>query len=394
MKKFAILGIGNCGSQIANLAYTKYPELFTPVFINSSDADLAMVKSDNVLKFKIGESGEVEGSGKNREKMQSFLRPAIINILTNEEFSSLISTSEYCFVCSSTAGGTGSGSALVMMEFLRRFFTDTHFILVSVLPKYQASMLELMNTLEFLQELYVTLDSSSRVTYMMYDNETVSNMSPTVGLTKVNESIVEDIRILTGVDCYPTPYDSIDDADMESLITTPGRLMVCRIPSSISEQYILSEKKMEDNDLGAEIIKSIKKSNHTEFERDHNNPRRGIITYLTPAVGNMYSPEMPKLDESIGVAVETFQHNAINETGKENLNFLYIIASGLSPINDRSQKIKDRVEELRNGLPKENAYALGKESISSNSMRKNIDNDAIDVKDIVVDDIFAKFQKK
>ena len=70
MKNIAIIGVGNCGSQIANLAHEKYDEIFDTVYINTSDSDLSMVTDKNGLKFKIGGNGEVEGSGKNRTKMK------------------------------------------------------------------------------------------------------------------------------------------------------------------------------------------------------------------------------------------------------------------------------------------------------------------------------------
>lgn len=392
MNKIAILGIGNCGSQIANLAEQKYPELFEFIYMNSSESDLSMVKSENSLKIKIGDPKKVEGSGKNRDKMKDFLKNEIVGILMEDRLKEIMTTCKYCFICSSTAGGTGSGSAPIMMEFLRSVYPACHFILVGVLPKYQASMLELGNTMEYLKEIYGVLDTDTRITYMIYDNDTVSDLPSTSGLSKVNECIVEDIRVLTGIDCFPTPFDSIDDADMESMITTPGRLLVARIPSDPKDASILSEKNMEDNDLGSEIVRAIKRSHHTEIDRDRSIPRRGVITYLTPQVNSLYNSEMQKLDEFLGTPVERFEHNAIND-GKENMNFIYVIASGLSPINDRSAKIKQRIEELQQALPKQGQYALTEEDVSTLGLRHQIDDSARKANAVVPEDIFKKFGK-
>ena len=52
VKKVVIIGLGNCGSQVANLAEEKYPELFDCIYINTSDADLAMVKTERKMKLK------------------------------------------------------------------------------------------------------------------------------------------------------------------------------------------------------------------------------------------------------------------------------------------------------------------------------------------------------
>ena len=80
-KKIAIVGVGNCGSQVAALAEKKYPELLDSIYINSSDSDLSMIANEGAKKFKIGKKEEVEGSGKNRSKMKEYLMADIQEIL-------------------------------------------------------------------------------------------------------------------------------------------------------------------------------------------------------------------------------------------------------------------------------------------------------------------------
>lgn len=387
-KKIAIIGVGNCGSQVANLAEKKYGELFDTVYINSSESDLSMVSTETGLKFKIGNKDEVEGSGKNRLKMKEYLMEAINDILSNETFQECICEKKYCFVVSSAAGGTGSGATPALLEILRQMFPDTNFILIGVLPQISASLMEQGNALEFLNELYDTLGEDT--TYMIYDNEMTSDFPPTKALEIVNENIVEDIRILSGVDNYPTPYESIDEADMESIITTPGRLLVVRVNKG------LIEKDMEDNVLDDIIIKTIKKSAHAETDRNKKVVRWGIITYFTDACNKLYTPDLEKVREFIGTPVERFNHNAINDKS-ENFNFLYMIASGLSPINDRVKKITDRIEELKNALANDesNRYILSGEGASYNVMeeRKKADKRAKQATTVDPSEIMKKFMK-
>ena len=80
-KKIAIVGIGNAGGQVANMAENRYPELFDCIYINSSEADLAMVSERSEYKYKIGDREEIEGSGKNRLKMKQYLKADINKIL-------------------------------------------------------------------------------------------------------------------------------------------------------------------------------------------------------------------------------------------------------------------------------------------------------------------------
>ena len=388
-KKIALLGVGNCGSQVAQLGEFKYPELFDSIYINTSEADLAMVESGNdKLKFKIGDRDEVEGSGKNRAKMKEYLMHDINKILSNEDLQQCIASKRYCYIITSAAGGTGSGAAPVLMELLRQMFPDTNFILVGVLPQLNASLMEQGNALEFLTELYDVLGDAT--TYMIYDNESTADMSPTKGLSVVNDNIIEDIRVLSGVDNWPTKYESIDEADFQSLITTPGRLLVTRISQN------LTEKSMEDNELDNMIVKAIKRSCHAETDRNKKVIRWGIITYFTEEVNALYRPTLDKLIEFLGTPTERFNHNAINDKN-ENLNFLYLVASGLSPINDRVRKITLRIDELKAALAKDetNKYILAGEGASYSTIeeRKKADRRAHMADEVNPADIFKKFMQ-
>lgn len=386
-KKAVIIGVGNCGSQVANLAERKYPDLFDSIYINTSESDLSMVSGKEELKFKIGDKDIIEGSGKNRAKMKEFLMKDIERILGDENLQEVIRAKKYGFIVTSAAGGTGSGAGPVLMEIVQQLFPDTNFILVGVLPQIGASLMEQGNTLEFLNELYDVLGEDT--TYMIYDNEATSSMPPTKALEVVNENIVEDIRILTGIDNYPTPYESIDEADMESILTTPGRILVVRLTKN------LTEKSMEDNNLSDMIVKAIKQSCHAETDRNKKVVRWGIITYFSDRVNSLYDPELTGLQDFIGTPVERFNHNAINESGKEPLNFMYLVASGLSPINDRVQRVTDRIEDLKNALASDESsrYILSGDSTSYEALsaRRQAEKRAKMPEEINTNDIFKKF---
>lgn len=387
-KKAVIIGVGNCGGQVAYLAEKKYSDLLDTVYINTSDSDLSMVSTENPMKFKIGEKNEVEGSGKNREKMKEYLESDIEKILGDTQLQNLIVEKKYCFIVASAAGGTGSGAAPILHEFMRQMFPDTNFILVAVIPQLQASLMEQGNALEFLTELYDVLGNNT--TYMIYDNETTADLPPTKALEVVNENIVEDIRILTCIDNYPTPYESIDDADMEGILTTSGRLLVVRLMKN------LTEKSMEDNNLDELVIKAIKQSKHAETDRNKKVVRWGIITYFTDQVNKLYNPNLEKLQDFIGTPVERFNHNAINESN-ENLNFFYLVASGLSPINDRVKKITERIDELKSALANDETskYILSGDGASYNDIieRRKAEKRANQPSAINPSDVFKKFRK-
>lgn len=385
-KNFTIVGVGNCGSQVANLAEKKYPAIFDCIYINTSETDLSMVNTNTTLKFKIGDKEEVEGSGKNRTTMKKYLKDDIMNVLGREELQICVSEKKYCAIVTSTAGGTGSGAGPVLTKFMINMFPDTHFILVAVLPKMSCSLAEYGNTLEYMHELYDVLGSD--ITYMIYDNDTASNIRNSIeALEHVNENIVEDLRVLSGIDNYPTPYESIDEADMESIITTPGRLLVTRLTSGITE------KSMEDTDISKMIINAIKKSSHAEIDRDKNIIRRGIITYFTKEVNKLFDSSFDELNEFIGTPIESFNHNAVNDKD-ESMNFMHVIFSGLSPINDRVTKITNMVEKLKGKLPEqERGYILAGDSTSYDALaiRKKQEKRANQAEEVSKNDVFSQF---
>lgn len=385
--KFAIIGIGNCGNQVAYLAEKKYGTLFESIYINTSSSDLSQIQPSNEnLVFKIGDEDEVEGSGKNRSKMKEYLRSDIKNILEDENLQNAIVSKKYVFVIASVAGGTGSGAGPVLFSLIEQQYPEVHFILVSVLPYLESSLMEHGNSKEFLEELYNKLDSP---TYMIYDNETVYDQPATVSLTTVNNEIVEDLRVLTGVDNLSTPYESIDPADMESILTTPGRVIVVRLKKN------LTEKAMEDTAIDDMIIRAIKRSCHAETDRNKRCIKWGIITHFTEEVNKLYRPAMPKLADFLGNPKERFNHNAINTTGHDDQNFLYLIASGLSPINDRTKKIDDRILQLLSNEDedKKDEFISNANGVSYNVMeeRKKQDRKANQKATLKISETFDKF---
>lgn len=386
-KKIVLIGIGNCGNQIAYLGEKKYPDLFDAIYINTSEADLAQVASDSNLKFKIGENADidVEGSGKNRSRMKKYLKGDIESILKDQRFNDTVLEKNYAFVLVSAAGGSGSGAGPVFTNLLSKSFPDTRVQLYGVLPNLEnASLLELANTLEFLDELYTKMLPDTR--YALYDNDTVADMPITIGLSTVNDNIIEDIRVISGVDNFPTPYESIDDADMDTIVSSPGRQIVIRLGEDINE------KALEDGNLDKMFIKAIKNSNHAELDRARKVARWGLITYFTSAVNALYSPKLPELESFLGTPTVRFNHNAVNE-GSDKLNFINLIAAGLPPINDRIAKYTERVKELQNAMAAGSGTYNMQEGFVSDlvkGIREDVANEESDQK-VNIDDEFAGF---
>ena len=335
MLKVGIIGIGNTGNQVAALAKKK---LSIPVVaINSSEKDLETISDDIPKKLISDKEGQTQGAGKDRRLAKKYLKGSIMNLLNDPEIDEMISKLDILFIVSSMGGGTGSGTAPMMYEIVTSTYKDVKTILVGVGPVNSEALSAHVNSLEYLNELYKVLNGA---TYMLYDNDKLSDMPSYQMMEKVNNEIVDDINVLRCSFNYSTRFDSIDDRDATRLISFPGRVVVCRIED-------IHEKDCDSKSIEDMIIENIKKNAHVELQRDKKIMASGIITNLSQVLTEEFDNNVPKVREFIGEAVHAFNHIYVNEDRKQPNNVFFIM-SGLSPVNDKINKINDRIEEIEN----------------------------------------------
>lgn len=381
MMKIGALGAGNTGNQIVTLAKER---LDIPVIaINSSMKDLETLP-DDVKKYRIADQdGMSQGAGKNRELAKKFLKDSIIKLLNDEHVISFLVDLDICFVVASMGGGTGSGTAPIIMSILSQQFPDTLFILVGVGPVQQEALSAHVNTMEFLQEMYANLPN---VRYMLYDNDNYADMSSYKMMEKVNSEVVEDMKVLSGFFNIATKYDSIDKEDTLRLLSFPGRIAVARVED-------IKEKDLDSATIEERLIQIIKKNAHMELQRDQKVMATGLITNLSSTMIEGFNNHIPRVHDLIGEPVHEFLHVGINPDRKDT-NSVFLIMSGLSAVNDKIAKISERIEEIeeRQRIQEEqsalDAEKIGQLSsmISKNDGRKTQAEENVDL-----EDIFSKF---
>lgn len=380
MLKIGIIGIGNTGNQVAALAKK---ELNIPVLaINSSEKDLETISKDIPRKLISSSDGLSQGAGKNRSLAKSYLKDSIMEFLSSKEIQTFINELDVLFIISSTGGGTGSGTAPIMANIIQSTFVDVKTILVGVLPVYNEALSSHVNTLEYLNELYSTL---SNQTYMLYDNDKLADIPSYQMMEKVNSEIVKDINVLRCNYNYTTRFDSIDEQDMMRLISFPGRIVISRIED-------IKEKDCDSISIEDMIIKNLKKNSHVELQRDKKVTASGIITNLSTNLSETFDNHTPKVREFVGVPIHDFNHIYINEERKLPNN-VFMILSGLTPVNDKIQKISDRIDEINEKqkvLEEENA--MNNIDISELSGKiSDKDNKQTDATQVDLQSIFNKF---
>lgn len=384
MLKVGFIGVGNTGNQIASLAQTKI-ENMPVVAINSSQKDLDTIP-ETVKKFLITDKkGESQGAGKNRTLAKSYLKDSILALINDQEMKAFCSTLEVVFVCGSTGGGTGSGVTPLLLSALSQINPDTLFILIGIGPVESEALTAQVNTLEYLKELYGNIKN---VHYMLYDNDNFDDMPSHRMMEHVNEEVVEDIKVLMGMYNKETRYDSIDTEDGLRLISSPGRIVVTRVEN-------VKEKDLDQASLEERLIKAIKNNAHMELQRDQKVMATGVISNLSEQFSAEFNVHIPRVHELIGEPVNEFLHTYINEDKKEP-NSVYLIMTGLSPVNDKITKITERINEIEERQRiQEEASALDTSKIDalssmvrSNTTRDNKENEGGEIN---MDALFSDF---
>ena len=335
MLKVGIIGCGNAGNQVCALCAKKYPDI-PVVAINCSEKDMQTLPN-TIRKVSIGDG---KGAGKNRDEAKNFLQNSIMEFLSDEDIKKFLTSLDIVFIVSSTGGGTGSGISLLLNNIIRNVYEDSEYpvfpISVGVLPTISEALSTQANSLGYLTDLYEVLDQP---TYMLYDNDRFAKLSAVDTLRTVNERIVEDINVLRGYYNGPTTVNSIDERDAMTLITAPGRLVVASL-------FDVKEKDCDDTaTLEDKLIAELNRNAHAEIQLDGIVYGTGVISNLSKEMLSKFDTRVKKIQETVGCPVEEFEHTVVNEDRKLPNNVFYI-ASGLSDVNDRIIKIKDRIAEI------------------------------------------------
>lgn len=364
MIKVGVIGIGNCGGQIGLLAAEELNA--DVVVLNTSDQDLEKVKSEKVISFLLGDK---KGAGQDRTAAKTALKDSIREVIEDDTFQTFVQSSELIFIAGSTGGGTGSGIAPILYSFVDQM-SDATCILIGVLPTLGEDRGIQVNTLNYLNELYNTLDGAR---YILHDNNKLSNLSSVKMMEAINKDCIQDIRLLSGFYNTATQYASMDDKDIFTMLNPSGGIITASLLN-------ISEKDLDTSSIETLIVDELKNNTHCELDRDGAVMNTGIITSLSKKLNDTFNMNIPEIMSFVGAASGTgFKHIYINdEDGMPNRAFF--IATGLSPVNDRITKINERIRELDEATQnKSEASALNDSILTTNVGIKDKEKKDLDI---------------
>lgn len=309
-----VIGCGNAGSQIADLAQN---EGFDCFIINSSIRDMATV---NFPQERMAIIGEGRGVGKDRAKSKEYMKMCIKEQVINAKvFKDFMHLKEVVFIVSSTGGGTGSGLAPTLLNLLQHIYPTTKFILVGILPTNEESYDTLENTIAYMQEL-----TKLNCTFMSYDNSKSSKVT-------INNEIVEDFKVIRGDYINTALNDAIDENDMAEILNNKGRIVVGRVTDIENNSPI--------NEL---LLDSITNNNYaTNIDGVSGNVKFGVMSTLTAQLSTKFDDNILAIRKTIGEGI------LFKNIAKGNENKIAVVATGLALPSNRMAAIVDKVNAIK-----------------------------------------------
>ena len=326
--------------------------------------------------------GDSAGSGKDRSIAKGFVKNNIKDLFREADFKSFMEEVDIVFVVNSTGGGTGSGMGPILTDILRGYYAKDEnkvFINIGILPTLGESVGAQRNTIEYLKEM-----SELGGSFMLFDNETRSNLATNKQMDIINMEIVNMISIIRGDMSHSSPYGMIDDKDMRKIVSMPGMIFM-DVLTSIFEDTVTE-------DIDQLMLKHIaQESCMTKVDNDKIVKRLGFIAYLTSELHERFNENLPAIREQFGEPIEDFKHFAEN-TESDKLNSVALIMSGLSIPDNRIRSMINRIEKVEEELRK-----TKKSNTLSNALNKiseyegTKDSNKAEAEDFDMDSILNKY---
>lgn len=227
-----IIGLGNTGFQIIK-AITKAPKL-NDVKLYAIDSVTASVDNsilDRVTIIPI-QSDEKAGSGRNRDRGGEMYKIHEDAGDFAQMYEDAMHAKSPVLIITSSAGGTGSGSTAILCDSLVK--RGVQVIPIIITPDLAEPDAYHLNTNDLFAELAAIENADGEPgvpTYTIFQNPKDS-----VNYDPINQDVVNLIEIILGVRNDYTTRDSIDDSDLDNILSTPGRFIATSAVATTPDQ--------------------------------------------------------------------------------------------------------------------------------------------------------------
>ncbi|GIM47953.1 cell division protein FtsZ [Collibacillus ludicampi] len=326
MKPIGILGVGQAGGNIAEIAATYG---FTTAIINTNANDTI---SNSKVPNKYYVPGR-NGAGQNRtvgiEAVQ-FHWDEICKFV-GQSFKNV----KVLLVAFSTDGGTGSGMGPILIDVLTSYLPDTIIGAIAILPEKNVLAGNKMNASKAMAELSA-IEGIGPV--FIVDNEQVRKTNPQATKSQlyqiVNTQVIRSFDAILRITTKSSPLGNFDEADLLNVLNTRGAAIIsttvvndCKTQAEVSNQFNLS------------LIRSVFAPIETVGV-----VKAGLIYEGPEGLSKLIS--VPALFERIGEPLLLFEGNYPNESDA----VITSILTGLPFPEKRLNLMKESLEQNRERL--------------------------------------------
>ena len=318
--KVGFMGCGNFGGQAANAVVE---EGFDAIAVNASKNDFATL-SDKVVQFLVGDG---KGTGKSRETAVEFIA-SHINLVKDDVIVKFIESNDVIVVGGSAGGGFGSGAVPTLTEILMQIYPSKCFRIVTTMPSMSEMYEAHKHTEEFMKEVI-----DLQVPYIVYDNDNFNNIEASEMNKQIISNLVRDMKILRGDYILETTTGGIDERDLLTVNSTPGRTVCCVIED-------LEESMVEDGGIVAAIKKSIAASPNPTLVDDKVIAATAVMYNLNTDLKKYGSNITADIQSNFGMYLADFRNEAVDNP--ETKPFVACILAGLTTPTTRIDKAISR----------------------------------------------------
>ena len=321
MLSIKCLGIGAAGNKAAtDLIEKGVLEEGQVKLINSTLGDIP----DNHKEIAIQLSSENAGCGKERGMAKKLAIQALKENLAGELESFFDPQDKLCVIVTSTAGGTGSGSSLIIGKYIQDVVGVK--VMIYAFTGFEEDARELKNTIEFFKEVDpgFVVQSTSNKKFL----EETSNKLKAEALA--NEEFCNRVAVVSGKGIVDS-VQNIDDTDLYKVITTPGYM---------DAGFISMEKLKNKDQFNRNIVDFLDDSK--SLETDESLKRLAVVMNLQDKFIDYIDHSFTPFKDRFGTPYEVFNHiQNEDELG----DCIWFIASGMNMPIEEVNEIYDKYQE-------------------------------------------------
>ncbi len=323
--KIKLIGIGAAGNkaaiQVVKSGILKDTEV---LLLNSTLKDVPDEYRTNLAI----EFGDTKGCGKERDLAKKMMVDALHDgTIPLDQF--IDGDEKFFVICTSTEGGTGSGSSVILGEYLQE--TTKAPVHMVCFTGFQDDARGLKNTVDWFKDLNdkFIVQAISNQKCLMHVNGNRRRAEEFA-----NQVFAERMAVLTGKHINPS-YDNMDNMDLFKLNATPGYMSVEKVPL---------EKIRDEEQFNESLKRALERS--VSLDTEPSVKRIGVIINASSKIQNVVDESFQVVKDKYGFPTEIFRHP--QESDME--DYVAIIVSGLKlPIDEIKEmhtKFKRQMQKI------------------------------------------------